>query len=202
METIKKLLKGYIHYHEHKNDANLQELVQGQEPKTMIIACSDSRVDPAVLLHSDLGELFMVRNVANIVPPYQNDHHCHGTSAGIEFAVLHLKVKHIIIMGHSQCGGITAMKHGCDGSDFIESWVNAAKPTGELPDSIDDCARAMLHQSYQNCLTFPWIKSSVDDETLVIHRWFFDLSEGNITWYNQKDDAFVPLSEEILQSLT
>jgi len=202
METIKKLLKGYAYFNEHKNDADMQALSQGQEPKTMIIACSDSRVDPAILLHSELGEIFMVRNVANIVPPYQNDQHCHGTSTALEYAVRHLKVKHIIIMGHSQCGGINAMKHGCEGSDFIESWVNAVKPSGNLPDSVDECAKAILHQSHQNCLTFPWIKSGVDDRTLVIHRWFFDLSEGIITWYNQKEDAFVPLSEDILQSLT
>ncbi len=202
METIKKLLKGYTYFNEHKNDARMKELSQGQQPKTMVIACSDSRVDPAVLLHSDLGELFMVRNVANIVPPYQNDQHCHGTSTAMEYAVRHLKVKHIIIMGHSQCGGINAMKHGCDGSDFIESWVNAAKPSADLPDSIDDCAKAMLHQSYQNCLSFPWIKSGFDDGSIVIHRWFFDLSEGIIAWYDQTNGTFAPLSEKILQSLT
>lgn len=205
MPIFSKLLDGYARFRNQYTQgqpSRMQELSGGQQPEIVVIACSDSRVDPAVLLQCDPGDLFMIRNVANIVPPYDNDEHCHGVSTALEYATRHLKVKHIIIMGHSQCGGINAMKHGCDGSDFIDTWVDAARPAGDLPDSIDECAKAVLHESYQNCLSFPWIKSEVDNGTLLIHRWFFDLSSGTISWYNLNKKDFTPLNEDVLQNFT
>ena len=161
----------------------------------MVVACSDSRVDPALILQCEPGDLFVVRNVANIIPPYEKDNHCHGTSAALEFGICHLEVSHLIIMGHSQCGGIQAMTSEKKlGSDFIESWVECVSDAAQ-ESSLDACSQAALHQSYQHALGFPWISERVDSSKLQIHRWFFDIKKGAIYCYDKELDGFVPLAE-------
>src|SRR4029078_4671908 len=160
-QSFNKILHGYQTFREiyaKSNSTMMQQLAQGQNPEIMIVACCDSRVDPALILQRDPGELFVVRNVANIVPPYEKDEMHHGTSAALEFGVCYLNVEHIIILGHSQCGGIDALLNEADlhQNDFISNWVSLIKPlTTERLDQ-DTCAKQALLQSRLNCMTFPW----------------------------------------------
>ena len=169
----------------------------------MMVACCDSRVDPALMLQCDPGDLFVVRNVANIVPPCETDDSHHGTSAALEFGVCHLKVKHLIILGHSQCGGIQALldkakQQAPTQDDFISNWVSIINPDGFDIDNVDACAQKALTQSYDNCLTFPWLKEAVDQERLIIHLWFFDIKTGTIFSHSEKKNIYLPLDAEIL----
>jgi carbonic anhydrase len=167
--------------------------LQGQKPEIMVVACCDSRVDPALILQCDPGDLFVVRNVANIVPPYENDNSHHGTSAALEFATCFLKVKHIILLGHSQCGGIAArLENDSSKNDFITNWVSIIKTTDM---DIDTCAKSALHQSYKNCLGFPWIYERMEQKTLMIHRWFFDIKAGEIFEYLEHKGIYQPLAK-------
>jgi carbonic anhydrase len=167
----------------------------GQQPQIMVVACCDSRVDPALLLQCDPGDLFVVRNVANIVPPYEKDEGHHGTSAALEFGVRFLEVKHLILFGHSQCSGIQTLLNRSDvnHNDFISDWVSLIKtPAVDLHDS-DAYAKLALNQSYQNCLTFPWIKEKTLQEKLLIHLWFFDIEMGQIFTYSATQQNYQPL---------
>ena len=133
--SIERLLEGYRRFRKTRFAAT-QELYrklgkQGQSPEVLFIACCDSRVDPATIFDTGPGELFVVRNVANLVPPWAPDGSHHGTSAAIEFAVRHLKVRDIVVMGHAQCGGVAALLKGFHeqpgASDFIGSWISLAE---------------------------------------------------------------------------
>lgn len=178
----------------------------------MVVACSDSRVDPALILQTWLGDLFMVRNVANIVPAYVHDSCYHGTAAALEYGVTVLKVKHLIILGHSQCGGIRGALEGDIGhNDFITQWVSQIKPdvraqgSGRIYGGISDeevnrYAKRALNISYKNCLTYPWIKERVDRKELVIHRWFFNIATATLSIYSQAKQQYEPLNETALNN--
>ena len=167
----------------------------GQQPKVMVVACCDSRVDPALILQCDPGDLFVVRNVANIVPPYEKDEAHHGTSAALEFGVRFLEVEHLILLGHSQCGGIQALLSGdaVNKNDFITNWVSVIKTQDCQYADPDVYAKLALNQSYQNCLTFPWIKDKVIQKELFIHLWFFDIKMGQIFTYSESQEEYQPL---------
>jgi carbonic anhydrase len=166
---------------------------KGQSPEIMMIACCDSRVDPALLLQCEPGDLFVVRNVANIVPPYESDGTHHGTSAALEFGICYLKVKHLIILGHSQCGGMEALmtSGNLPQDDFISNWVDLASVKGDS--SVDACAKSSLIHSYDNCLTFPWIQKRVNAGNLIIHLWFFDIKSSEIYTYQAEQAKFETL---------
>lgn len=166
----------------------------GQRPEIMVISCCDSRVDPALILQCDPGVLFVVRNVANIVPPYEKDEAHHGTSAALEFGIRGLGIKHLILLGHSQCGGIQALVNNTDDNDFISNWVSLIKKPRNIDDA-DECAKYALTDSYQNCLTFPWIEEKVRQKALAIHLWYFDIKQGQIYAYSEKDKAYHPLNQ-------
>ncbi len=191
-KSLQKLLRGYSKFRKKYIDDNCQimdSLSVGQSPEVMVIACCDSRVDPALLLQCDPGDLFVVRNVANLVPPYAKDTGHHGTSAALEYGVRFLKVKHLVILGHSQCGGIQAMLKGTEGidTDFIQEWVDIIQDASGQG-TVNDSARRALDISYNNCLQFPWLLQAVQNKELQIHRWFFDISEGTI-YTHESDDA-------------
>lgn len=169
---------------------------RGQKPRIMVISCCDSRVDPAVILQCDPGDLFVVRNVANIVPPCEKDGTCHGTSAALEFGICYLNVRHLILLGHSQCGGIQhLLTEGATGQDdFLSRWVSQVRAAcHSAPDDTDACAKSALDQSRENCLTFPWIQDRVNSGALTIHLWFFDISRGEILTHSQAQEAYHPL---------
>lgn len=210
-KDIGSLVQGYQEFRKKYFNGKspiFEDLVRlGQRPKVLIIACSDSRVDPAIVLDCQPGDLFVVRNVANLVPPYQIDNSYHGISAALEFAVSSLKVHHVIVFGHSQCGGIQSLVENPDNShpcySFVAKWMELARPACErtyqnhphttLDEKIQICGHYALIQSLNNLMTFPWIASSVQEGTLCIHGWFFNLSTGIIDAYNIDTENFEEL---------
>jgi carbonic anhydrase len=195
--TIDRLLAGFrgfrSHYYERRPQL-FESLQQGQNPEVMVIACSDSRVDPAILTQSEPGELFVVRNVANIVPPFKPDGLHHGTSAALEFAVRDLGVSHIIILGHSQCGGIQGLVQGLGGQgskrDFIGPWMSIVGgacahhvATGKDSDDQQDLReveQASIRVSMANLATYPWIREKVERKELGLYGWWFEMGAGKL----------------------
>jgi carbonic anhydrase len=158
----------------------------GQKPRALVIGCSDSRTDPQMVFNAAPGELFVVRNVANLVPPYGPDDQPHGSSAAIEFAVRALKIPQIIVMGHAMCGGIQALLNGApeDVSDFVSQWVRIAEParlramTAPSEQRQDFCEHESVRLSLANLMSFPWIATAVGAGTLKLHGCFFDIRSG------------------------
>jgi carbonic anhydrase len=198
-KTFEKIRQGYLAFRKKYatgDNSSMRHLAHhGQSPAVMVVACCDARVDPALILQCDPGDLFTVRNVANIVPPYEADQGHHGTSAALEFGVCYLNVKHLIILGHSQCGGINALLDNTQlqQDDFISHWVSFIKTDSANTHDADALSRLALTHSYENCLTFPWIKQRVLAKILQIHLWFFDIKEGEISTYSLQDHQFHPL---------
>lgn len=206
MKDIERFITGFRTFQEDyfgRESSRFEPLKQGQSPKTMIIGCSDSRVDPAILTNCAPGDIFTVRNVANLVPPFEKSGGLHGVSAALEFAVCHLKVEHIIVLGHSQCGGINALMAGscgCKGDGFISSWMSIAVPArekvlAELPNKDAKlqqraAGQAAILLSMENLRTFPWIDQRVADATLSLHGWYFDLDAGELLEYRPISGLF------------
>jgi carbonic anhydrase len=212
---FRKFVQGYKDFYKtyFQSDSNVyDELVRrGQSPETLVIACSDSRADPALITGSQPGDLFVVRNVAAIVPPYRHDTTHHGTSAAIEFAVKSLKVKHIVVLGHSMCGGIMALANremACQEYEFITQWMDIAAPArdaveAELGDASETIKQRALEQavilvSLNNLMTFPWIAAKVRAGELQIHGWYFDLKSGQIFRYKEKTQSFEKLAATLI----
>jgi carbonic anhydrase len=159
----------------------------GQSPETMILACSDSRVDPQTIFGAVPGELFVLRNVAAIAPPYEPDapgHH--GASAALEFGVKVLKVPRLVVLGHGQCGGVKAMAVGPppQARDFMASWVDLGKPALEAAgpqSSVTDLEAAVVRLSMKNLMTFPWIVEAVAEGRLAVQGFMFDIHTGVLT---------------------
>ncbi len=199
-KSFNKVLRGYQTFRKKYalDDQSIMQYLShyGQQPKVMVVACCDSRVDPALILQCDPGDLFVVRNVANIVPPYEKDDAHHGTSAALEFGIRFLEVEELILLGHSQCGGIQALlnSHNASNNDFINNWVSLIKTQEAQGDDVDKCAKSALHQSYQNCLTFPWLVEKVNEKKLHIHLWFFDIKMGQIFTYSTTQGKYEPLN--------
>jgi len=192
-----------------KHEAQLLNLVkEGQNPRALFIGCSDSRVIPDLIIQSNPGDLFVIRNVGNFVAPYKPDEDFHSTAAGIEYAVTILEVSEIIICGHSHCGAIEALfKTTCD-----TSMVHTAKwlTLGEKAKSMallalgsnapkEDLYRATEHLSIvtqiENLLTYPYVKKMVEEDKLFIHGWYYDIETGAIEYYDPDTYQFRPLSE-------
>lgn len=201
-DSLNKLLQGYQTFREKYvlGDTSIMHSLShyGQQPKIMMVACCDSRVDPALILQCDPGDLFVVRNVANIIPPYEKDEKHHGTSAALEFGIRFLKVKHLILLGHSQCAGIQALldQENWNDNDFITHWVSLIKKEDAHSHNLKDSdyyAKLALKESYENCLTFPWIKEQVLNKTLKIHLWYFDIKMGEIMTYSDLHQDYQPL---------
>lgn len=209
---VDDLISGYQEFYQHylQEKPYFDSLAKlGQSPKALVISCCDSRVEPTLLTQSKPGDLFMVRNVANLVPPFEADPRHHGTSAALEFAVLGLQVNDIIVLGHRYCGGIRALvEHEPQTSDncFINTWMNIAKPAklkvkAEYPEaSIEEqahiCEKASLKISLDNLMSFPWVKERVESGALNIHAWYFDLESGLLQRYNSKTDSFESLRND------
>lgn len=200
MSSPAQLIKGFSRFREKhftKNDALFRELVeQGQTPKILVVACCDARVDPALVLDCAPGDLFVVRNVANLVPPAENQGHYHGTSAALEFGVRKLNVGHIIVLGHAHCGGIHALLEGGVQKEdaFISEWMGIADAAREqVSREFADAGSGARHRaceqqailvSLANLMTFSWIRERVEQGTLALHGWYFDIERGELLGYN------------------
>ncbi len=159
---------------------------KGQSPETLVISCSDSRVDPQTVFGAAPGEMFVVRNVAGLVPTYQPDANYHGTSAAIEYAVRVLKVARVVVLGHRQCGGVQAMVEGApaEARDFVEPWMSMARSVLDhvhdrhAPDVLSSCEIEVVRLSLANLMTFPWVAERVEAGTLVLAGFRFEIFTG------------------------
>ena len=210
MADIATFLEGFERFQEKyfAGDGSLfARLRQGQNPRALVISCCDSRADPGMLLGAGPGDIFVVRNVANLVPPYRDGAEMPGIRADIEFAVKSLNVEQIIILGHSGCGGIRALMDG-EGTtqheyEFIGTWVGIARPARErvLRELAGEssvvqtraCEHGAIALSLGNLMSFPWIRERVEAGTLALHGWYFDLDAGELLAHSAETGKFAPL---------
>lgn len=207
MKDIAKFIAGFERFQDKYfgHDRKLfDRLRHAQRPRTMVIACCDSRVDPAILTGAAPGEMFVVRNVANLVPPYDLGGNFASVPAALEFAVQSLEVEHVIVLGHARCGGIHALMSGAEpGGEFIGKWVSIAQRArervlAELPDkppALQEraCEQAAILVSLENLMTYPWIARRVEAGSLHLHGWYFDIGQGELLGYSPLGTAFEPL---------
>ena len=213
MNKLDKLKSGFIKFRKRyfEDDPELYKhlTAEGQYPVALVIACCDSRVHPAQIMDTLPGDIFVVRNVANLVPAFVDDGKTHGTSAAIEFAVKHLKVPHIIVVGHSKCGGIRALmegKHEGKMHKFIDPWmaimasareeVARKYPDGSLDDKCAHCERAAIGVSITNLLTFPFVNRAVESGDIQLHGWYFDMEQGEL-FIRKADGEYTALSQQV-----
>lgn len=206
MSSPKQLIEGFRRFRElhfAADSVQFQDLAQfGQSPKALVVACCDSRVDPALVLDCAPGDLFVIRNVANLVPPAENQGHYHGTSAALEFGVRNLEVPHIIVLGHAQCGGIHALLEGSVDKEesFIAEWMGIADAAREqVEQQHANASSAIRHRaceqqailvSLSNLMTFSWIRERVEQGTLTLHGWYFDIEGGELLGYDTTTRQF------------
>ena len=213
MDPITKLTKGYLAFRDgrfaEQRDVYEDLVDRGQRPSVGLIACSDSRVDPSLVLQADPGDLFIIRNVANLVPPHEGNGQFHGTSAALEFAVQHLKVAHLIVLGHAHCGGIRALfdertgdesAPAEEGYQFVRPWMSLVRSAhlrveGTMPDATIDekaqvCEKAAVLVSLENLMTFPCIRKKVRDRELSLHGWYIDIRACQLSIYDPARQLF------------
>ncbi|HKX26783.1 MAG TPA: carbonic anhydrase [Blastocatellia bacterium] len=210
MKEIAKFIAGFERFQTKyfKEEPGLfSRLRQDQQPRALVISCCDSRVDPALLMDADPGDLFVVRNVANLVPPYRHEAEAPGIRSAIEFAIKELTLKHIIVLGHSSCGGIRALMNGEGVTEnryeFIGAWVNVVRRAREQvlrdypeqPPAVQAkaCAQAAIEISLENLRSFPWIRERLEKQTLALHGWYFEIDTGEMLAYSAETGAFAPL---------
>ena len=210
-----RLVKGYSAFVETRlslersRDQKLAET--GQRPDVMVICCCDSRVSPEVIFDAHPGEMFVVRNVADLVPPYTPTGLTHGVSAALEFAVQLLKVNYIMLMGHTHCGGVRAFVEHRDRptlGDFIDNWMSLIEPAAKNLDEassrmdadyLSGLERASIVRTLDNLMTFPEIRSRVDEQNLQLHGAYFDVGTGDLTIYDRATGTFASVHDVAVQ---
>jgi carbonic anhydrase len=186
---------------------------RGQKPKVLLIGCSDSRVSPEVIFDADPGEIFILRNVANLIPPYAPNDDLHGTSAALEFAVMSLKVEHIVVMGHASCGGVRAFAESLvdpqqtplSASDFIGKWMAliapaAAKlgpPTEPIEVYAERLGKASIIETFANLRSFPWVRTAEARGDLRLHGAYFGVADGRLLALDEASGEFQPVAPEV-----
>jgi carbonic anhydrase len=201
---MERLIEGFRRFRTNYFEANRTrfERLAGrpQHPRYAIVTCCDSRIDTTRVFDAIPGEVFLIRNIANLVPPYEPDTHHHSTSAAIEYAVRILKVGQFVILGHAGCGGIQALLQSTSGStDFIHQWLETAAAARERAlsqEGLSDeerqrfCELEALKSSLANLDSFPWLKARVDDRSLHVDALYLDLERGELLLYEPARDAF------------
>ena len=211
MTPFDRLIDGYRRFRGQRwqqERARWSELAEGQSPKAMVIACSDSRVDPAEIFDTRPGEIFVVRNVANLAPPYETSKGYHGVSAALEFAVTQLEVDEIVVLGHGSCGGCNAALTGqFDGAGsgeghFIADWVSMLRPARDKvqarhaalgSEAVLEMEWEAVKTSLANLRTFPWIAEREKDGRLKLHGAHFSIAEGRLNVLDEAEDRFRPV---------
>ncbi|WP_072680421.1 carbonic anhydrase [Arcobacter sp. LA11] len=213
--VLKNLIKGHEDFRKFnfpRIESELKELVEhGQRPEVMFIGCSDSRVTPDLMLNTRPGDMFILRNVGNFVPPFKHDEDFHGSAAAIEYAIAVLKVKHIIICGHSHCGACKSLYEEIPSNDsfiHVKTWLNLGKQAKERTlknkkfNTEEEMYRATERNSIRhqldNLLTYPDIVRLLKTGELQIHGWYYDIESGNMDFYDKENDSFKPLKDMIL----
>lgn len=181
---------------------------EGQHPRAMVICCCDSRVHVTAVFGADQGEFFLHRNIANLVPPFTEDGAQHGTSAAVEYAVTALKVAHVIVLGHSNCGGVRGCEAMCSGeapeleskTSFVGRWMDILRPGYDRVKDIEDKEQRIAELekqavivSLENLMSFPFVRDGIAEGTLTVHGLWHDIGEGEIEHYSATDDKFVPV---------
>lgn len=207
-KALVRLMVGFRRFHEKYFDTQdpnsiYHRLATGQAPRTLLIGCSDSRVDPAILTDASPGELFVVRNVANLVPPCEHSGTgFHGTSSAIEFAVVNLKVENIIVLGHRQCGGIRALMEDTRRAEptFVDKWMHIAEEArtrvlakhahADLDTKCRFAEMESIAVSIQNLKTFPFVQEAVKSRQLNLIGVYFDLEQGQLFEYEDTTQEF------------
>ena len=211
MTSPQDLIEGFHRFREQHfadDDALYRQLVQeGQTPKILVVACCDSRVDPALVLNCEPGDLFVIRNVANLVPPAESrSGGLHGTSAALEYGVSTLSVEHIIVLGHAHCGGIRTLVQTGGANNpvsFIDDWMHLVEsarasverdmPAASLADRTQACEQRAILGSLDNLMSFSWIRERVEQGSLTLHGWYFDMDNGQLLGYNPATRLFETL---------
>lgn len=209
-----QLLAGYHTFTSQRlptEQSRYRELSErGQSPEVMVIGCCDSRVSPEVIFDAGPGELFVVRNVANLVPVYQPDGGAHGVSAALEFAVQVLKVKHIVVLGHAQCGGVRAFVDQAaplSPGDFIGRWMSMFIKPGEQVSQREQESRqefvtriekAAVFRSLENLMTFPFVANLVRQGKLQLHGAYFGVAQGSLSVLNEATKEFLRVEDGVL----
>jgi carbonic anhydrase len=203
-----RLLAGFKRFRQkyfEGENAPYRKLATGQGPKTLIIGCSDSRVDPALITESEPGDLFVVRNIGNLVPPFETNPGMHGVSSAIEFAVVNLKVAYVVVMGHRQCGAVRALMVGTENPEpsFIAKWVSIAKdakqrvlqkfPNADTETLCAHCELESIKVSLDNLRTFPFVTQAIAERGMKLVGAYFDLEEGRLLELDEATGEFTPL---------
>jgi carbonic anhydrase len=211
MARLHEMIEGYRRFREtgwKRERERWSQLAEGQSPKIMLLACSDSRVDPGLIFDARPGQMFVVRNVANLAPPFETSGGYHGVSAALEFAVTQLEVEEILVLGHGSCGGCAAALTGqfdeaAHGKGhFIAAWVEMlgevrAKVRSEHPELGREAFLAMelaaVKVSLANLRTFPWVGERESDGRLTMHGGHFSIAEGRLYLLDEAEDEFRPV---------
>ncbi|HIU85269.1 MAG TPA: carbonic anhydrase [Candidatus Aphodousia gallistercoris] len=209
MTGFHQLVGGFRHFRREfflKEQEFFDRLAHGQNPKTLVVACCDSRTDPAIVLGCKPGDLFVVRSIAAIVPPEDKAGEHDAVVAALEYGVKHLQIENIVIMGHSNCGGIHGLFHPEKllDSGYVGRWVSLACPAlvrineenPEEPESARErlCEEASVLLSIENLLTYSWIEEAVNDSRLALHALYYDMRAGCLLVWNAQKEDFEPLS--------
>ena len=219
MKDIEDLVAGFrrfqCRYFGEQRDLYERLTHRGQSPRIMVIGCCDSRVDPALITDCDPGDMFVVRNVANLVPPYEIGGGHHGTSAALEFAVRAIGVEHVIVLAHARCGGIRALMGESSiqgGAEFVGPWMSIADdarklvlkehPGESLEQQARACELAALRVSLGNLMSFPFVREAARAGRLGIHGWYFDIEHGELLRYSPAHDQFEPVVGGLRQAGT
>jgi carbonic anhydrase len=207
-ENLTDRFRRFKHRHFVPNADQYEELAKyGQKPDTMVISCCDSRVDPETIFSAMPGELFVVRNVANLVPPYETGGKFHGVSTAIEYAVMNLRIKHLIVMGHSGCGGVKAALDQSAAiqteAQFIKRWMSmlddarlrvvSAHQMAPTAEKLKLLEMEGIKTSINNLRTFPFVKDVEDKGRLSLHGAYFDIASGTLSVLNHSRNEFIPL---------
>jgi carbonic anhydrase len=212
----RQLIEGYRSFRAARlprEQDRYRELAEsGQSPAVMVIGCCDSRVSPEVIFDAHPGELFVVRNVANIVPPYAPDGQAHGVSAAIEFGVAALKIKHIVVLGHAQCGGVKAFAEDAEPlspGDFIGKWMRLMAPAADKVgprgtlsqrEYLARLEQANVVNSLDNLMTFPRLRKLIERGSVAIHGAYFGVAKGELWIREEATGAFVPAANDEARS--
>ena len=205
---MERLIEGFrrfrrSYYEEHR--ARFQRLAgRPQHPRYAVVTCCDSRIDTTHIFDAVPGEVFLIRNIANLVPPYRPDERQHSTSAAIEYAVRILKVGQFVVLGHAGCGGIRALLDPpTQPTDFVANWMQIAAPARQRVMALADeiapeqrqraCELEALKDSLDNALTFPWVAERVQDGSLLVDALYIDLEQGELLLYHRARNAFEPV---------
>jgi len=211
MSFPQQLIDGYraflVSRLRHEQDRYRALSESGQSPQIMVIGCCDSRVSPEVIFDARPGELFVVRNVANIIPPYEPDTRAHGVSAALEFGVAALKVKHIVVLGHAHCGGIKAFAEDAEPlspGDFIGNWMKLMQPAADKisragltpAEYLTRLEQANVVNSLENLMTFPRLAKMIERGMVSVHGAYFGVATGELSVRDATTGGFFPVAAE------